>query len=227
MVYTTPSEVSAELGGFSLTASTTPTSTQVESWITDAEKEVNELTGRVWESTAIADPDYEYHDYDGEGIIRLNNTPVISVDSIEYEAEGISAASTSWSSLTEGRTETDDFILYKEEGIINLHATSDTRRLTAGKQNIRVRYTYGYDSVPVHIKRLTTALVAKRLIMSVANKSGSEEGGAVSVGTISVDDPSNYVHKHLESMNQEIDYLTKEVVSKFKSYTYDIRAYDG
>ena len=69
-------------------------------------------------------------------------------------------------------------------------------------------------------------MVAKRLVLSVANKAGSEEGGSISVGTISVDDPNNYVHTHLDRVNKELDYYLKEVVSTFKPHIYDIGVYD-
>jgi len=226
MVYTTPSEVSAELGGFSLTASSTPTSTQVESWISDAESEVNELTGRVWESTAITSTSYEYQDYDGSGTIRLKKYPVISVQSLEYDAEGLGAASTVWSTLSEGRTSGENFILYKEEGLINFHSSTNGATTPVGRQNMRLTYTHGTATTPNHVKRLTTLITAKRLIMSVASKAGSEEGGSISVGTISVDDPNNYVHTHLKSVSGELEYLLKHVTNTFKPYIFDSEVYD-
>jgi len=210
MAYTTISEISAELGGFSLTASSVPTSTQVESWISDAEKEVNEVTGRVWESTTITSSAYEYADYHGNGRIILQNAPVISVESVEYDSDGIGAASTAWSTITEGRLDTNGFVLYKEEGLLNLHSSTG-KQVPTGLQNVRITYTYGYSTVPLHIKRITTLIVAKRLILSVANKAGSEEGGSISVGTISVDDPNNYVSNHLSRVSEELTYQFNKV----------------
>jgi hypothetical protein len=87
---------------------------------------------------------------------------------------------------------------------------------TYGYQNIRVTYTAGYESVPYFIQRLSTAIVAKRVIMTVINGSASEIGGSVSVGTISVTDPSSFGHNHLKSLTQEINELFKS--AKFKNY---------
>lgn len=224
--YTTVSEVSAELGGTSIASTTTPSLSQVQSWISDASKEVEELTGRVWSETTVTSTAYEYSDYDGCGIIYFDHQPVISVQSIEYESQGLGATTPAWSSLVEGRDTNSDFVLYKDEGFVKLFSSTTGKTIRAGIQNIRKTYTYGYTVVPAHIKRLTTLLVAKRYIASVANSSASSEGGSVSVGTISVSDPNNYVHLHQDKVNKELDYLRKEVVSTFKPRLYTNRAYD-
>lgn len=219
--YTTVSEVAAELGGVTINATSTPSLSQVESWISDASKEIEQLTGRVWSSTSVTSSAYEYHDYDGNGFIRPKHTPIISVESLEYETGGLGASATAWSTLSEGRTENDEFIVYKEASLIKLHTLKNAPLLRAGFQNIRLTYTYGYTSTPVHIKRLCTLLVAKRYIASVANSAASEEGGGVSAGAISVSDPTNYVVSHIGSVNKELEYLKKEVVPTFKTYRID------
>lgn len=226
MGYTNIADVAAELGGVTINGSSTPTASQVQSWIEDATKEVEEITGRVWASTSVTSDSYEYIDYDGSGRMRLKKTPIISVDSVEYDSEGLGAASTTWSTLTEGRTTSEDFIVYPEEGLIVLHASSTSRQLSSGKRNVRVTYTHGYNIVPRHIKRLTTLMVARRYIATVANKTGSDEGGSVSVGTISVSDPNNYVHNHLRQVQSDLDYYLEKVATQFKSHIYDIEVYD-
>lgn len=225
MAYTTYTDVAAELGGVTITGASTPSSTTVVDWIAQADDEINARTGRVWESTTVPSTSYEYHDYDGGGIIRLKNKPVISIQSAEYNENPL-GEDESWVALVEGKTATGNYVLYKDEGLLLLHANSTGNIPPAGIQNIRLTYTYGYSTVPARIKRLSTLLAAKRYIQSVANKTGSEEGGSVSVGTISVSDPNNYVHEHLKRITAETKDLFSEVANTFKPYLYDIRAYD-
>jgi hypothetical protein len=45
--------------------------------------------------------------------------------------------------------------------------------------------------------------------MGVLNNSASEVGGSVSVGTISVSDPSAFGHNNIKSMTEEIKELYK------------------
>lgn len=203
MAYTTTSEISAELGGYTINESSTPSSTVVSGWITEAEAYINERTGMIFSSNAYSN---EYYDYDGSGFLKLNKNPIISITKLEYEANGLDSDSDNWITLTEGRRSTNSYIIYKEDGEIEFHGVT---KPTYGYQNIRVSYTAGYATVPYYIKRLTTLIVAKRVIMSVLNSSASEVGGSVSVGTISVSDPSAFGHNHIKSMTDEINDLFK------------------
>ena len=127
--------------------------------------------------------------------------------------------------MTEGRTQSEDFIMYLDEGIAYLHRNVNNISPRVGKRNIRKSYTYGYLTTPRRVKRLSTLLAAKRYILSVANKSGTEEGGSVSVGTISVNDPNNYIFNHLGRVNMEIEQLYNQVFTKLKSYVHDLNIY--
>jgi len=219
--YTTAADVAAELGGVTINTTSTPTTNTVNTWISDASDEIEQVAGRVFSVAVVTSDAYEYHDYDASGKIRLVNAPVISVESVEY-ANDLNATAVTWSALSEGRTSSTHFVTYLDEGVLLLRTTAPKY----GTQNIRCTYTYGYLSTPRWVKRLCTLLVAKRYILSVANKSASTEGGAVSVGTIRVDDPNNYVHTHLQRVNTEIDLLWQRVGSSFKSYSYDSTLYD-
>lgn len=227
MTYTTTTEVAAELGGITITSTSSPSTTQVTSWIRDAEAEINSLTGMSWNTQSLTGSVYEYHDYKGNNRLILNNAPVISITKVEYISSDWGAPSVTWTELTEGRTSSDSFIVYKDEGLIQFHNnTSGTHLPKRGVQNVRVQYSYGKATVPNEIKRFATLLVAKRYMLSVASKTASEEGGAVSVGTISVDDPNNYVHNHYDRVTKEIEYYRKQVIGSFKPYIYDNNIYD-
>lgn len=219
--YTDINAVAEELGGVTIDNASTPSSDFVSDWITEASDEIEQLTGKVWCEKAVSSTVWEYHDYDGSGTVRLNNAPVISIDKIQFEDDGLGASSTTWTDLTEGRTDSAEFVLYGGEGYIKFHPNSTGNTPISGFKNIRVAYTYGYKFTPHRIKRLCTLMVAKRFIQSIANKSGSEEGGSVTVGPISVSDPTNYIHTLRDSIHKEIEYLMEKVVASTKVHIYN------
>lgn len=208
--YTTIARVSAELNGFTLNASSTPSSSDVSQWITDASEQVDLMTETVWGSTTVSS---EYYDYDGSGILRLENTPIIAVSSLLWESSGINATAT-WGSLTEGRLATNSFIVYKEEGELQFHGNT---KPSAGYQNICVSYTHGYASIPVKVADLTTKIAAQRVIKTIVDGSATNEGGTVSVGTISVSDPSNFGNERLRELDNEIKSLS-DAIGRLKTY---------
>jgi hypothetical protein len=224
--YCSVDDVAAELGGVSLTASTTPTSTTVSGWIDDAEAEIDLLAGTIFTTSAITTSAYEYSDYDGSGVIKFENYPLISVESIEYEENGLGNASESWVALTEGRTSTGNYIVYPELGVAKLHANSTGNNPTVGYRNIRTTYTYGRATVPNTVKHLCAKMAAKRYLDSVASKTGTSEGGSITIGAISINDPTNYAITRVKALNDEIDMLQKKVVGDFKTHTYNTRLFE-
>jgi len=226
MAYTTIDKVSAELGGVTIDASSTPSSTTVTSWIADAKAEIDERAGLTFESATVTSASYEVHDYDGSGVQKLNNYPIISIDSVEVEVNGLSGDSSDWQSLTEGRTSAGHFITYKELGLIAFHSNNLSVQPIAGSQNMRFTYTYGYSTVPNNVEKLATLIVASRHLTTVASKTASEEGGSVSVGTISVSDPTNYANERLSQYNTDISKMFDDLVGKFKVTNYDYTVFD-
>ena len=226
MAYTTSALVSAEIGGVTIDGSSVPTSTTVDLWIADAKAEIDERTGTTYESTAITSSAYEYHDYDGCGRIKLFNYPIISIESLDVEINGLSGDSSDWQTLTEGRTSAGHFIFYDTQGVIAFHSNALSVQPQAGSQNIRVAYTYGRASVPLNVARLATLLVASRYLTTVASKTATEEGGSVSVGTISVSDPTNYANVRLKEYSAEIESIFKKLIGTFKVRNYDYTVFD-
>jgi hypothetical protein len=226
MAYTTTTQVSAEIGGVTIDGSSVPTNTTVDLWIADAKEEIDERCGRTFESTAITSAAYEFHDYDGSGIIKLNNYPIISIESLAVEVNGLSGASADWQTLTEGRTSAGHFIFYDTLGVIAFHANALATQPVAGSQNIRVEYTHGASALPLNVARLATLLVAQRYLQSVASKTATQEGGSVSVGTISVSDPTNYANVRLKEYSAEITDLFNKLIGKFKVRNYDYTVFD-
>jgi predicted outer membrane repeat protein len=123
--------------------------------------------------------------------------------------------------LSEGRTNSKDFIVYLDEAEIEFHGS---RVPFSGYQNIRVTYTWGANSVPYQVKRLATLMVAKRVTDSVMNNSATNEGGSLSVGTISISDPSRFGENHRKQVGVEISELFR-TIGQFKLYRLNKRCY--
>jgi hypothetical protein len=215
MAYATTTDVSNELNGFTIDNSSVPSSATVDTWIAQESDMLNRETGRIWGSTTYTD---EYLDYDGSGYIRLNHAPVISITSFANERNGLNASTESWLTLTEGRAATDSFILYKEEGELQFHGVLPL----AGYQNCKVTYVAGYETVNPTVTAIIAKRVALRLIDSIVNSQASAEGGNVTVGAISISDPSTFSLDRVKSLGNDIQTLTNTLGS-FKTYRYNRR----
>ena len=203
MAYTTIQDVSNALKGLSITSTTTPDIDTVNSWILENDSWIDEMTGKLWASNVVTSA---YLDYDGSGILHLPHYPIISVEELKYETQGLGADTAEWSTLTEGRT--NDFIIYKDEGDIKFFGDNTP---SGGYQNINISYTHGMSSTPLYIKRLSTLMTAKQVISATINSQAQEEGGAVSVGNISVSDPTIFQVNFVKSMNDEIESILKKL----------------
>ena len=214
--YTSVENVSNELNGLTIDSSSTPSSSVVSGWIDEAAAEIEMTTGMLWTSATASS---ETHDYDGSGILRLYNHPVISVSEVLADSTGVNATATGWYSLSEGRLSTQDFLLYKDEGELVFHGIQKPQ---AGYQNIMVSYIYGFATVPTKITRIATLLTARRVIETIQSASATNEGGTVSVGTISVSDPSTFGNSRLSQIDNELKSLYNEL-GTLKTYRIDRR----
>jgi hypothetical protein len=205
MAYATIDDVSAELGGVSITAATAITSTMVNGWLDDAEDEVEVLSGQVYSSTAITSDAPELHDYDCSRVIMLDHYPVLSVQSLTINGVAVT-----------------DYTLYKANGALLLTSYKGV----SGHQNVSVQYTHGHTSVPNLVKQLTSKIAARRYIQAVANKNAAKSSKAVSIGAINISDPSNYTQGRLSALNADIDRLQRELVGKFRVVNYDSKLYE-
>lgn len=225
--YATYTDVANELGGVTINASSVPSSSTVDGWLEDAEAEIDMLSGQVYTSTAISSSDWEYHSYDGSGVIRLDKWPVVSVQLAQYEENGVGGTTESWVTMTESYDADGCFVLYKDVGALKLHGNTVNQMPRAGHRNIRVAYTYGHTTVPRNVKQLAVKMAARRYVQSAANESSTTGGGAISVGAISISDPSNYVTNHLSSLNKDIADLQARLVGTLRVVNFDARLYNG
>lgn len=225
MAYTTVNNIINELNGYSIDDTTTPSATTVNGWISDAKDEIDSKLNTTFESTSF-DIYIDFNTINISGYtplnpnvrqtteIRLPYKPIISITKFEYESNGLGASEESWNTLTEGRTE--DYIVYKEEGIIKL--TGKTY-VPAGYQNLHITGTYGYETVPSVITQLATLIVVKRIIRTVLHSQGTTEGGSITVDVISISDPTVFSIKNIQRIDNEIQSLYN-IAGQLKSYRY-------
>ena len=209
MAYTNEDLVSAELGGFTLSSSSTPSSDDIAIWIGQAKAEIDSRSGETFEPIGVTQELYDWnHD---DNILRLKNSNVLSITTFEYNDQN-AGETPSWTS----KTEDTDFYLQGDYGEVEF-ITSNFSPI-AGKRRFRVTYTHGQTSVPKDVQMLATKIVAKRVIDSVISSQASVAGGAVSVGTISVDDASNFSPTVSKQLKAEIDSLFDKIIGSFKTY---------
>ncbi len=216
--YCTVTDVSNELNGFTIDASSTPSLTTVTTWIEQESALLDKETGRSWGINTVTD---EYHDYDSSGSILLDHAPVISITSLSTERNGVDGDTEDWDTLLEGRTNGYDFYVYKDEGDVIFHGDNTPYK---GYKNIKVSYTWGYSSTNEIATMIVAKQVALRVISTVISGSTTTEGGSVTVGAISISDPSTFSLERVKQLKEDITEL-KSKLGTFKTYRIN-RRYD-
>lgn len=209
--YCTADDVSNELNGYVIDGSSTPSQTTVEEWITQESDLLAHTTKIYWSSELITS---EYLDYDGSGFIRLKNAPIISISLFEHETNGLAASTENWVSLTEGRT--NDYITFNKEGEIQFIGNNQP---SYGIQSIRTTYNAGVTPTPTFVTKYIAKKVAQNVIGAVLNSSGTKQGGSITVGAISIADPTTFSIDNVNRLGSEIEELNKQI-GKFKVYRY-------
>jgi len=205
MTYTTIEYVSAQLGGIDINSSSTPSSSDITTWIGEAESEINIRTGNLYSSTLVSSTVYDWENNDN--ILRVDGN-ILSVSEFQYSA---SAAGTAPSWVA--KTEDTDFYVYGEHGEIEF-IPSNFKPLE-GKKRFNVSYIKGSNTVPGLIQRLATLLVAQRVVQTVVqNQAYANSGGEVQVGTIKVGNPSAFSTNSYSAMGSEVDALFEKVVGQ-------------
>ena len=169
--YSTETDIGNKFGNSSLfTASTTPSITQVRDIIVRKDSWINNWSGHDWLQHQVS----EYYDAMGvgrrAGMIYLRNTPILSVERVEYRQEGGDpSAKDAWIPGVQGssaeaagvlvgpsqKTQADYYYVYPEKAMI---WWGRLRYNLA--QKYRVTYTYGYPSPPDWVRDLSATMAA-------------------------------------------------------------------
>lgn len=212
MTYSSVSLVSAALKGVTINGSSTPSSTDVTTWLQEVDSEIDTIFGRSFTSTTSTFT----VDYDGSGYLRLPVAPIISTSTLIYYKNGLGNSSVSSTSLTEGRT--NDFIVYAPEGEIKFFGNNAP---TFGYKNVVWTGTYGYATTPAWVQRLATLMAVKRFVGATVSNTAQKGGRAISVGNLSLGAPSNFSAEQVRQINNEID----SIISSNISATHVFRAH--
>ena len=210
--YTDATKVQEELRSLiAFTTTTNPTKDTVDRWITEVSELITESAGRPFTSTGYQ----EYFDYDNQERIQLRNSPLLAITSFEYNTASLGETA-SWVS----KTENTHFLTYPQYSEVLLIGSKFVP--IAGYRNIRIGYTAGFSSVPLKVQELTTKMVAHRVLSSLiySNVNEGNDGGSISVGSISIVEPASYGVNSYKQLGLDIDKLSEEITTGFKILRY-------
>ena len=215
MAYTTTTLIEAEIrASASLSATSIPSLTQVTNWMAETDAYIDHLSSNSYAQQTVVD---EYIDYEGESELILRKSPVISVTSLLYNTNSLgSDLGEGWAIKTSGT----DYVLNKPTGTLILPFTSFSP--TIGRRKFKTTYVAGYGTTPPVVQMLATKMVAVRIIDSLLSSNVNEgnDGGSISVGSISIVEPASYGVNTYKTLKDEIKNLQTDLVRNFSVYRY-------
>lgn len=136
-----------------------------------------------------------------QNIYFLKRTPVVSLTTFQVNRNGPNQSS-DWVTLTEANNE-----ISLKENIGRIEITDMSDYPAAGKDQVRVTYTYGYSSVPPDVKRLAILMSGKSLASQMLQKLNltTSEANGLSSSLQNLLNPDNEINSILDNrMMREI-----------------------
>lgn len=187
MAYSTETDVEALLLE-DISSTTTPNTTQVATWIDQADAYIDEFTGTLFD-TALESS--EIQSYDGRGFVRTDLGPIVSITSIYADQNGFNAESRDFQLLIEGLTASDDFYLDEFDSKMIHFKTSTTGNVPVrGIQNLKITYIHGHASVPALVNELSTLLTAQKVLVAKVSNNTFSSQDSITIGPIRIDKSS-------------------------------------
>lgn len=211
-LYTTPELVQAELrASTAFSSSTNPTLSSVNTWINEASRVIDDIAATKYGSETYT----EYFDYDGADRLQVRNSPIISITSIK---ENTASAGETVNWVT--KTVNTDYLLYSRRGEVLIIPGKWSPK--DGYRNIEIVYVGGYASIPAKIQMLATKMVTQRVLSTLISSNINEgnDGGSISVGSISIVEPASYGVNSFKQLGTDIEAMKKELVSGFNVLRY-------
>jgi hypothetical protein len=212
MAYTTPELIASSLrADTSFSSTTIPSLDDVNVWINEIDSYIDNLANRKF---AVSGYEELYH-YDREAFLFVRYTPLVSVTTLEYNTSSNGSAPV-WVTLTENT----DYIVDLRKGMIVL--LTSTYNYGCGYNKFRVNYVSGYTTLPMNVQMLATKLVTQRVLDTLISKNVNErnDGGSISVGDISIVEPSNYGVGSYRQLGADIGKLEESIVGGFRVLRY-------
>lgn len=214
--YTDATAIESELQTTTpFSGSTLPTLITINSWIEEESAQINQDAGTHYGSTA----DTTEIDYNGEEVLTLKNSPIITIDLFEYNQNKL-GSSLGTDYVT--KTEDTDFTVYNASGEIAI-LFDNFSSPSQGRKRFKIAYTAGYSTTPTLIKKLATKMVTLRVLNTLITKNVNEanDGGSISVGSISIVEPASYGVNSYKQLKEDIEELKKDITKSFGVYRYD------
>lgn len=195
MAYTDIDEVQTFLKT-TFDGTTTPTLTTVNEWITDADAEVDRLTGTTFTATSNIDV---FDLTNRTDRVLLRKFPVISLTAVEYNSstDADKEFNPTWTAFDNSRLD-GDFAIFDIPKI--------------GNQIVRVTYQYGFSTTPSEVKHLATLLVVKKAIS--ADSYAKNSTSSLSIGPLSI--TKNIGASTFTNIDSNIDETVRRV-GKYKA----------
>lgn len=204
--------------------STYPSDDAVNRWITEVSAQIDAISNSTYSRHTVSSELHDYTCTNNTFCLPIDN--LLSITKVEYNISGY-GITPSWITLNEGVDY--DYIVYLPSNEIQFcHGSSSQFQSLplSGSKRLRLSYTYGATTTPYGIQRLATLMTAKRVVMSMVHYQAGLQSGQVTVGPITVADPSIYSLSYLKSMDNEIQGLISDFAIGFKVFK-TTRVYDS
>ena len=205
--------------------------------IQEAEREIEEKTGMKFSSTTVTQEIYDFNQYTtwqsperlewigteslrtdyfniaNRDRMQLRNRPIISITTLQRNTAG-ETSTDSWETLTEQTGSGGDYVLTesnKSAGFVDFIKNKPRN----GKRAMRITYNYGYSTTPANVRRLTTLMAVKSIVMSKISRSFFDSPHAISLRGIMIDRTASQ-KSYMDMINNEIDRLWKGVGEEFR-----------
>ena len=206
MAYTIADNIQDEIRATSpFTDLTLPSLTTITAWIEQESAEIDNMAGMSYASTANTVD----LDYNGDDRILLKKSPIIAISAFKYAPYAIGTSSyPGWLS----KVEDTDFTVYKDSGEVEILLSNFSPEI--GSKRFRIEYTSGYTTTPQLVQKLCTKMVAMRVLNSLLQNNVNEgnDGGSISVGSISIVEPASYGVNSYKALQAEIDGLKQKLL---------------
>lgn len=213
--YTSPDMVAAELRATTpFSDSTYPSLSTVQQWIEETGAHIDTLAGFVAAETMHTD----FLTYDGQEILAMRYSPIISITSLAENTNSLGAdAGEAWVI----KTADTHYFLDSDSGQVLVNLLKWQPK--PGFRKLRIVYKSGYTTIPATHQMLATKMVTGRVLSSLLgqNIQESNDGGSVSVGTISIVEPASYGVNTYKQLKTDIQELQAQLLGGTTVYRYN------
>lgn len=240
--YTTGTLVSYELQT-TISASSSPTLTEVNTWIEEAEDLIDNRLGTGFTSGTSTTTNVVMSFDEHTAFIKDNNSkilvpgqdtfggnkndsvylldsnglkvsPIISITSLYRNTAGSDISADSWELLSENTGSGGDYMLDKSTGLVQFQQNTPYFGL---KRAIKWSGAAGYSSIPLRIQTLATKLVAQRALQTKVKKAMFSNTDSYTLEGFSRKKELGQNVTYLQELDRDVDKLWEQLSGAFQS----------